>query len=272
MVLNSLPAVVAAAHPQSDPHQFHAFVATLTESSAAAYRSTAGWIVQRVRAETPADSRIVALAEGPDGTHIATVEGLRRDGDIVESSLKLRRGGLPGGSIDSGLSSDRVRRAGSAYCSEHFRVNDSFGVHRRSRSLPVVPLLWLLATGRFLRWTTCAFTSHPFPVLGSAGLRDVVLLDAGTGVRLLPPRRGPEWGSASSPSGPVSRAPAYARVNLELIFNYAFALIGARLMLGRFGMTPAAAWFGAMSFAFSEFNRCTCSTSTPSRWRHTCHG
>ena len=46
-----------------------------------------------LRAETPADSRVISLAEGPDGTHIATVQGLRRDGILIESSLKLRREG-----------------------------------------------------------------------------------------------------------------------------------------------------------------------------------
>ena len=73
---------------------FDAFVATLTESSAASFRATGGQDrYKAIRAETPADSRVVSLADGPDGTRIATVQARRRDGVIIESFLKLRQEG-----------------------------------------------------------------------------------------------------------------------------------------------------------------------------------
>ena len=92
--LKTPPAIAAAAHVKAILTSFDAFVATLTESSAASYRSSGGQDrFTAIRAETPADSRVVSLAEGPDGTFVATVQGLRRDGIILESSLTLRREG-----------------------------------------------------------------------------------------------------------------------------------------------------------------------------------
>ena len=91
--LRSPPAIAAAAHLKAIRSDFDAFVGTLTEASAAAYRLPGG--VDRfkeVRAETPADSRVVSLTEGPNGTHIATVQGMRGT-IILEFSLKVRREG-----------------------------------------------------------------------------------------------------------------------------------------------------------------------------------
>ena len=42
--------------------------------------------------------------------------------------------------------------------------------------------------------------------------------------------------------------------NLEILASYVFAAVGMRLLLPRFGLSTAAAWFGAMLFAFSGFN------------------
>ena len=92
--LKSPPALAAAAHVKAVLTSFDTFVITLTELSATSYRSPGGLNrYNELRAETPADSRVISLAEGPDGTHIATVQGLRRDGIVIESSLKLRREG-----------------------------------------------------------------------------------------------------------------------------------------------------------------------------------
>ena len=92
--LKTPPAVAAAAHVKAILTSFDAFVATLAEPSAASYRSPGGQDrFKTIRAETPVDSRVVSLAEGPDGTYVATVQGRRRDGVIIESSLTLRREG-----------------------------------------------------------------------------------------------------------------------------------------------------------------------------------
>jgi hypothetical protein len=92
--LKSEPAVAATAHLQAIQTGFEAFVATLTESAAAPYRGSGGRDrFDEVRAETPADSRVVSLADGPDGTRIATIHALRRDGVVIESFLRLRREG-----------------------------------------------------------------------------------------------------------------------------------------------------------------------------------
>jgi hypothetical protein len=91
--LKSPAGLAAAAHLNAIRNGFDAFVGTLTEKAAAAYRSPGG--VDRfleLRAETPADSRVVSLTEGPDDTRIATVQG-KRGGIVIEASFKLRREG-----------------------------------------------------------------------------------------------------------------------------------------------------------------------------------
>ena len=92
--LKSPPGVAARAHVKAILTGFDAFVATLTERSAAAYRGPGGQQqYNEIRGETPADSRVVTLVEGPDGVHIATVQGKRRDGVIIESVVKVRQEG-----------------------------------------------------------------------------------------------------------------------------------------------------------------------------------
>ena len=92
--LKSPPALAAIAHLKAIQTGFDAFLATLTESSAAAYRAPGGTDrFKALRAETPVDSRVVLLADGPNGTRIATVNARRRDGVITESFLKLRQEG-----------------------------------------------------------------------------------------------------------------------------------------------------------------------------------
>ena len=89
--LKTAPALAATAHLEAVQKGLDAFVATLTASSAASYRASGG--AERftnVRAETPPDSRVVALVNGPDDTRIATVQSVRRDGVVVEFFLKLR--------------------------------------------------------------------------------------------------------------------------------------------------------------------------------------
>ena len=92
--LKSPPALAAAAHLKAVQTGFEAFIATLTESSTASFRAADGQDrFKAIRAETPPDSRVVLLANGPDGTRVATVQARRRDGVIIESSLKLRQEG-----------------------------------------------------------------------------------------------------------------------------------------------------------------------------------
>lgn len=87
--------LAATAHIKAVLTGFDAFVATLTDASAASYRSPGGTDrFQEIRGDTPADTRVVSLIEGADdGTRIATLQGKRRDGVIVESVVKLRREG-----------------------------------------------------------------------------------------------------------------------------------------------------------------------------------
>ena len=89
------PAGVAAiAHVKAIRSGFEAFVATLAEGSAARYRAPGGAaLFKEIQAETPADSRVVSLTEGPGDTRIATIQGKRRDGVIIESVVKIRREG-----------------------------------------------------------------------------------------------------------------------------------------------------------------------------------
>jgi hypothetical protein len=90
--LKSPPALAATAHLAAIQTSLDAFVATLTKSSAASFRSPGG--VERfkqVRAETPPDSRVVSLASGPDDTRVATVQAVRRDGIIIEFFLNIRQ-------------------------------------------------------------------------------------------------------------------------------------------------------------------------------------
>ena len=92
--LNSPPALAAVAHVKAIQTGFDAFVATLTDASAASFRAPGGQDrYKEVRAETPADSRVVLLADGPNGTRIATVQATRRDGVIIESFVTLRQEG-----------------------------------------------------------------------------------------------------------------------------------------------------------------------------------
>lgn len=98
--LNSPPGVAARAHVQAILTGFDAFIGTLTEASAASYRAPGGKErFEEVRDEMPPDSRVVSLTEGPDGTYVATVQGKRRDGVIIEFSVKVLREG-PGWRID----------------------------------------------------------------------------------------------------------------------------------------------------------------------------
>jgi hypothetical protein len=89
--LKTAPALAATAHLEAVQRDFDAFATTLTASSAASYRASGGAErFKAIRAETPPDSRVVALVNGQDDTRIATVHSVRRDGVIVESFLKLR--------------------------------------------------------------------------------------------------------------------------------------------------------------------------------------
>ena len=49
--------------------------------------------IATVRERTSPLSQVVTLIERPDGTHIATVQGKRRDGVIIESVVKVRQEG-----------------------------------------------------------------------------------------------------------------------------------------------------------------------------------
>lgn len=92
--LKSPPALAATAHLEAIRKGLAAFVATLTESSAASYRAPGGAArFEEIRAETPAGSRVVSLADRPDGSRTATVQGVRRDGVIIELSFTLRQEG-----------------------------------------------------------------------------------------------------------------------------------------------------------------------------------
>ena len=92
--LKSPPAVAASAHLKAIQTGYDAFVATLTDSSATSFRAAGGQDrYKEIRAETPADSRVVMLARGPDDTRVATVQSTRRDGVVLESFLKLRQEG-----------------------------------------------------------------------------------------------------------------------------------------------------------------------------------
>ena len=92
--LKSAPALAAIAHLKAIQAGFDAFLATLTESSAASYRGPGGADrFKDVRSETPVDSRVVSLADGPNGTKVATVQAKRRDGVITEFFLTLRQEG-----------------------------------------------------------------------------------------------------------------------------------------------------------------------------------
>ena len=89
--LRSPAGVAAIAHVKAIRTGFEAFVATLTAPSAARYRAPGGLdLFKEIQAETPSDSRVVSLTEGPDATHVATVQGKRRDGVIIESVVKVR--------------------------------------------------------------------------------------------------------------------------------------------------------------------------------------
>ena len=93
-VLKSPPALAAAAHLNAIRTGFDAFVATLTNASATAFRTPGGQArYNEIRAETPAGSRIVMLTSGPDDTRIATVQSTRRDGVVLEDFPKLRQEG-----------------------------------------------------------------------------------------------------------------------------------------------------------------------------------
>ena len=92
--LESAPALAATAHLAAIQTGYEAFVSTLTASSSTSFRATGGRDrYNEIRAETPADSRVVALVTAPDGSRVATVQALRRDGVIVESFLKIRQEG-----------------------------------------------------------------------------------------------------------------------------------------------------------------------------------
>jgi hypothetical protein len=94
-LLKGPPALAAAAHLAAVQKGFEAFVATLTESAAASHRSPGGLKrFEDIRAETPPDSRVVALADGPDGTRVATVQAVRRDGVILEFFLRIHQEGV----------------------------------------------------------------------------------------------------------------------------------------------------------------------------------
>jgi hypothetical protein len=84
----------AVAHVEAIFAGFDAFIATLTEKSAASFRAPGGRErFDEIRGETPAGSRVVTLVDGPDDTRIATMQGKRRDGVMIESSMKLRQEG-----------------------------------------------------------------------------------------------------------------------------------------------------------------------------------
>ena len=92
--LKSAPALAATAHLAAIQAGFDPFLATLTESSRTFYRAPGGPDrFKEVRAETPVDSRVVSLTDGPNGTRIATVQAKRRDGVITEFFLTLRQEG-----------------------------------------------------------------------------------------------------------------------------------------------------------------------------------
>lgn len=90
--LKSAPGLAASAHLTAIQSGFDAFVATLTAQSAASFRAPEGLNrFNEIRGETPADSRVVSLAPARDGSWIATVQAVRRDGVITESFLTIRQ-------------------------------------------------------------------------------------------------------------------------------------------------------------------------------------
>lgn len=90
--LESPPALAASAHLEAVQTGLDAFLATVTEASAATYRAAGGMDrFEAVRAETPRDSRVVLLTSAADGSYVATVHSVRRDGVIVEFFLKVRQ-------------------------------------------------------------------------------------------------------------------------------------------------------------------------------------
>ena len=92
--LKSPPGVAARAHVKAILTGFDAFVATLTQQSAAPYRAAGGQDrYNELRSETPPDSQVITLIERPDGTHVATLQGKRRDGVIIESIVTVRQEG-----------------------------------------------------------------------------------------------------------------------------------------------------------------------------------
>jgi len=91
--LASPPAISAGAHLKAVRGGLEGFVATLTSEAARKFEGTGG--AERfaeIRAETPVNSRVVALTNTGDDTRIATVQGTRGE-IVVEFSLKLRRVG-----------------------------------------------------------------------------------------------------------------------------------------------------------------------------------
>jgi hypothetical protein len=119
-----------------------------------------------------------------------------------------------------------------------------------------LPLLWLLATGRFLTMDDLALFHVPVRFLYAEALASGASFAWTSALASGFYLHGEGQAGMLHPLhlALYSALPLTAAFNLELILNYAFALVGARLMLGRFGMTPAASYFGAMSFAFSGFN------------------
>jgi hypothetical protein len=89
--LASPPAQAAAAHVRAIHGPLEPFLATLTSESAASFRQPGGASrLAGIRAETPRDSRVVALAMKDENTGVATVHGTRGD-IIIEFFVELRR-------------------------------------------------------------------------------------------------------------------------------------------------------------------------------------
>ena len=88
--LASPAAIAANGHLTAIRSSLEAFVATLTAEAAESYRLAGG--AERfaeIRADTPADSRVVSITTTGDDTRVATIQG-HRGTIVIESSLKLR--------------------------------------------------------------------------------------------------------------------------------------------------------------------------------------
>ena len=89
--LASQPGIAADAHVKAIRGGLEGFLATLTSEAAKAFQGSGGaGRFAEIQAQTPLDSRVVALTTTGEDTRTATVQGTR-GAIVVEFSLKLRR-------------------------------------------------------------------------------------------------------------------------------------------------------------------------------------